>query len=92
MKRGLLVFLFVLVLSIVLTVSYAGLKNSVTVKVIGTTTTPDCNITSYTKEKKIYSQVSGVDPNFLSLDIYTPKTIGICNTKYPVIIYVHGGG
>lgn len=44
----------------------------------------------YTPTKTIvYKQVSGVDPNLLSLDVYHfEKTI----VKRPVVVYVHGGG
>ena len=35
-----------------------------------------------------YYKIQGVDDNFLSLDIYKPKTSSI---KKPVMIYVHGG-
>lgn len=35
-----------------------------------------------------YADVPGVDPNLLSLDIYTPKT----GQDHPVILMIHGGG
>ena len=35
-----------------------------------------------------YSQISGVDPNLLSVDVYAPS--GICDA--PVVMWVHGGG
>lgn len=34
-----------------------------------------------------YKQVNGVDPNLLSLDIYTPASAG----AHPVIVMIHGG-
>ncbi len=52
----------------------------------------DCTVIDLTKDTQQYKQAAGVDPNLLSVDIYTPKTKGICNTKYPIMIYVHGGG
>ena len=36
-----------------------------------------------------YEQLTGVDPNLLSLDIYYNSLIAL---KKPVVIYVHGGG
>lgn len=36
-----------------------------------------------------YAKISGVDPDLLSLDIYSPSKI---TTHLPVMIYVHGGG
>jgi acetyl esterase/lipase len=35
-----------------------------------------------------YQQIAGVDPNLLSLDIYTPISYG----THPVIVMIHGGG
>lgn len=35
-----------------------------------------------------YAEISGVDPNLLSLDVYAPKT----GQNHPVIVMVHGGG
>jgi acetyl esterase/lipase len=35
-----------------------------------------------------YRQIDGVDPNLLSLDIYTPTSPG----PHPVIMMIHGGG
>ncbi|TAK96729.1 alpha/beta hydrolase [Patescibacteria group bacterium] len=52
----------------------------------------DCTVIGTTKDTRVYKQVPGVDPNLLSLDIYTPKTKGGCNTSHPLMIYVHGGG
>lgn len=34
-----------------------------------------------------YTEISDVDPNLLSLDIYTPAGFGV----YPVIVMIHGG-
>jgi len=36
-----------------------------------------------------YDEIEGVDPNFLSLDLYVPETAG---EKRPVLIMIHGGG
>lgn len=35
-----------------------------------------------------YAQLAGVDPNQLSLDVYSPKT----GQNHPVIVMIHGGG
>lgn len=35
-----------------------------------------------------YGQMPGVDPNLLSLDVYSPGTPG----KHPVMVMIHGGG
>jgi arylformamidase len=41
-----------------------------------------------------YAQISGVDPNLLSLDIYKPKSFSTNaqQTRNPVVVMVHGGG
>ena len=38
-----------------------------------------------------YAEIEGVDPNFLSLDLYVPKTDSTV-IKRPVVIMIHGGG
>jgi arylformamidase len=46
--------------------------------------------TQYTTTKTIaYKQISGVDPNLLSLDVYHYENAIV---KRPVVVYVHGGG
>ena len=50
--------------------------------------TPSVPSSTYTKVTLPYKQVSGVDANLLSLDLYHFETTGA--TK-PVVIYVHGG-
>ena len=50
--------------------------------------TPSVSSSTYKKVTLPYKQVSGVDANLLSLDIYHFETTGA--TK-PVVIYVHGG-
>jgi arylformamidase len=50
------------------------------------TPTPAPVMRSYTDIP--YRHLEGVDPNLLSLDIYTPISPGI----YPVIVMIHGGG
>lgn len=46
------------------------------------------------REKKFmnvqYQQLSGIDPNLQSLDIYMPKVMNPCQ-GVPVVIFVHGG-
>lgn len=39
-----------------------------------------------------YAEIEGVDPKFLSLDIYSPKDAATAVEKYPVMIMIHGGG
>lgn len=53
-----------------------------------------CLTSGYTFSKDIaYKTVAGVDQNLLNLDIYTPQSAGSnCIDKYPVVVYVHGGG
>lgn len=50
--------------------------------------TPSVSSSTYKKVTLPYKQVSGVDANLLSLDLYHFETTGA--TK-PVVIYVHGG-
>lgn len=52
----------------------------------------ECTVVGFAKSTEVYKQVAGVDPNLLSLDIYVPKTRGNCDSKYPLMVYVHGGG
>jgi acetyl esterase/lipase len=37
-----------------------------------------------------YAQVPGIDPSYLSLDVYTPKGTKTCDAK-PLVVWVHGG-
>ncbi|NOS93615.1 MAG: alpha/beta hydrolase [Cyclobacteriaceae bacterium] len=50
--------------------------------------TPATPSTTYTKVTLPYKQVSGVDVNLLSLDLYH---FGTTNATKPVVVYVHGG-
>jgi len=52
----------------------------------------ECTVVGYAKDTQAYKQVVGVDSNLLSLDIYSPKTKGACSSKYPLMVFVHGGG
>ena len=49
---------------------------------------PVANNTYTTTKTIVYKQVSGVDPNLLSLDVYHFENTSI---KKPVVVYVHGG-
>ncbi len=39
-----------------------------------------------------YAEIEGVDPKFLSLDIYSPEGAAKAGEKHPVMIMIHGGG
>jgi len=39
-----------------------------------------------------YASMPGVDPNLLSLDVYTPPAVDGSCTGRPLVVWVHGGG
>lgn len=49
-------------------------------------------IDGFDKSTHQYSNIDGVNPSLLSLDVYTPRFKESCKSKLPIMIYVHGGG
>ncbi len=45
-----------------------------------------------TKTTFPYEAMSGIDPNVLSLDVYTPPAVEGSCTDRPLVVWVHGGG
>ncbi|MBC8159588.1 MAG: alpha/beta hydrolase [Roseiflexaceae bacterium] len=52
----------------------------------------DCQGTGTTAHRDLaYTNIAGVDPNLLALDLYTPLRPANC-APAPIVVYVHGGG
>src|SRR5262245_35132209 len=57
----------------------------------GTAGTTGCaQVEAETRKDVAYATVAGVDPNLLSLDVYSPASNDSC-AKLPIVIWVHGG-